>query len=106
MDAAFFKSDRAIMPIDDFPYKPQAKAGSIGILAVAAALVFFEKLFCLIRQETIALILYPDNDLISLFVAINVNRRLWRRVFLGIIEQVKQSSCKIVFFSIDCTLSE
>ena len=94
-----------MMPLNDLLHKPQAEAGSIGIVAVAAAQVFLEKLFCLIHQEAIAFISYPDYNLISLSVAINLNRQIWRRVFLGIIEQVKQSCCKIVFFSIDCTLS-
>lgn len=86
MDAAFFKRDRALMPINYFPYKPQAKAGSIGIVTVAAALIFIEKELRLIRQGAIALILYPDDHLIVLSVAIDVNRGIGQRVFLRIIK--------------------
>ena len=56
MGGAFFKSDRAMMPVDDFPDEPKSKTGAIGIIAVAPALVFHEKFFCLIGQNAIALI--------------------------------------------------
>ena len=77
-NGAALDSDAASVLLDDLTHEPKAYPCACGIGAVDAPIIFFKKMFCVVRADVRPLVANLDNNFGMLFFDINGYGRIGR----------------------------